>query len=298
MSFVPPIFGDLGKSASNLFKKKFDDKKDFKNVIKTTNKTASGLTFTTGGTFDSKNNLTGDLKAEYKKDNVEVVGDLSTAGPAKVDIKVKKLQPGLTLQLVGDTGAAFNPGKFSTATVKGAVEYSRDFFAGTASAESAFGSNLLLSGSGVIGFEGLSVGGEAQVDANKISDVEDYNLGAQYDDKDFTATLKTAKFANDLTGSYVHKVNSDLQVAGQFNTKLDGTDDRSAGLASEYKVDANTTVKLRGNTKKVVAVAVEHRLANPRLALGFASSWNLVGFSAPNPKDFGISLNFGDFDAK
>jgi len=245
------------------------------------------------------------VKASYKKEQYEIVGDLSTAGPTKLDIKVKKLKqlPGVTFQVVGDTAPAF-PGQsdskyFIASTVKFGVEYQRDFFAGNASAETPFtGDTHVFTGAGVIGFEGLSVGGEVKYNTNKSKDIEDYNVGAQYDDKDFTATLKTAKLGNDLTGSYIHKVNGDLSVGGQFNTKLDGTDDRSAGVASEYKVDANTTVKLRGNTKKVAAVALEHRLANPRLALGFASSWNLVGFSAPTPKDFGISLVFGDHDAK
>jgi len=303
-TFVPPIFGDLGKSAGDLFKKKFDPKKDFVHVVKTTNKTASGLVFTTGGEFDAANNLTGNLKVAYKKETFgEATGELSTGGPAKVELKLKKLQPGLTVTLTGDTAPAFAAAdpknKFTSTTAKASVQYARDFFAGTAAVETGFGAVNVLTGSGVIGFEGLSVGGEIKYDTNKSSDVEDYNVGAEYTDKDFTATLKTAKFGNDLTGSYIHKVSGDLQVAGQFNTKLDGKlDDASAGLASEYKVDANTTVKLRGDTKKVVALAVEHRLANPRLAVGFASSWSLTGFSAPNPKDFGVSLNFGDYDEK
>jgi len=308
-SYVPPTFGNFGKSAADLFKKKFDEKKDFKNVVQTKYKTSSGLVFTTGGEFDSKNNLSGNLKLNYKKDTFgEVEGSFSTAGPAKVELKLKKLAKGLTLTITGDTAYHFKADKrFSSPTGKIGAEYQQDFFAGAASVESSFFDKNLLTGSAVIGFEGLSVGGEVKVDASakktdsdSIADIDDYNVGAQYDGGDYTATLKTSEQGNNLEGQYIHKVNSDLQVAGKFTTKLDGSDapdSRSLGLVTEYKVDANTTLKLRGDTRKIVAVAIDHRLSNPKVQVGVASSWGIVGFSVPNPKDFGLSLTFGDYDA-
>jgi len=92
-------------------------------------------------------------------------------------------------------------------------------------------------------------------------------------------------------------VNADAQVGGELKAALDGSSDRVYAAVTEYKVDANTVVKLRGDSKKVVALAVEHRLPNPRVQIGVASSWGIVGFSAPNPKDFGLSFTFGDYDA-
>jgi len=305
-SFVPPKFADVGKSASDLFKKKFDDKKDFKHVVQTKNKTASGLVFTSGGDFDSKNNVTGNLKVNYKKDWFgEFEGSVSTAGPAKAELKLKKLVKGLTVTVTGDTAPAFavakpgNPAKFSHSTVKVGADYSQDFFSGSASAETQFWSPTLLTGAAVIGFDGLSVGGEVKLDTDTIKkDVDDYNVAAEYSGADYTATLKTSKQGSILTAQYIHKVNADVQVAGEFTTPLDGSDDgRAFGVASEYKVDASTIVKVRGSTAKVVAVAVEHRLPNPRVQLGVASQWDIVGFSAWNPKAFGLSLTFGDYDA-
>jgi hypothetical protein len=298
-SFVPPIFGNFGKSAADLFKKKFDEKKDFKNIVQTKYKTASGLVFTTGGEFDSKNNLTGNLKLNHKKESYgEVEASVSTAGPMKCELKLKKLTKGFTLILTGDT----KPKDFPAPTIKVAAEWQQDFLAAAGSIESSLFDDNVLVGSAVIGFEGLSVGGEVKLgkkkDSDNIADLKDYNVGAQYDAGDYTATLKTSEEGNNLEGSYIHKVNSDLSVAGKFNTKLDvDSPDSSLGLATEYKVDANTTLKLRGDTKKVVAAAVEHRLTNPKVQIGVASSWGIVGFSVPNPKDFGLSLTFGDYDA-
>jgi hypothetical protein len=290
-----------------LQKKKFDDKKDFKYTVQTKNKTASGLVFTTGGDFDSKNNVTGNLKLNVKRDFGEAEGSLSTGGPAKVEIKLKKLGPkGLVVTVTGDTAASFKKtAKFSRPTAKVAVEYSQDFIAGSASVETSFTKTNVLTGAVVIGFDGLSVGGEVKFDTDSKareeakSEIEDYNVGAEYAATDFTGTLKTSEQGNVLTASYIHKVSGDLTVGGEFKTKLDGSDEgRGLSVASEFKVDANTSVKLRGDTSKTAVVAVEHRLANPRVLIGAASKWGIdKDFSAPKPKDFGITFTFGDFDA-
>jgi len=300
MAFVPPTFTNLGKATSDLFKKKFDEKKDLgKIVVKTVNKTASGLVLTSGGDFDSKNNLTGNIKAVWKKDTFgDVTGELSTAGPAKIEVKMKKLAKGLTLTVVGDTAPAFAKagGKFSTPTVKLTADYSQDFFTGTAQVESALNSSTnLLVGSAVIGFEGLSVGGEVKFDTAAITDVEDYNVGAEYAGADYLATLKTAKQGEDLTAQYNHKVNADLILGAQFVTKLDGSDKRSAALVEEYKVDANTTFKARADTNKVAAFAIEHRLPKVPLQVGLSASYELTAFKATAPKDFGLALVFNDY---
>jgi hypothetical protein len=305
--FVPPTFSNHGKAASDLFKKKFDDKKDFKHVVQTKNKTASGLVFTSGGDFDSKNTVTGNLKLNYKKDWFgEFEGSVSTAGPAKAELKLKKLVKGLTVTLTGDTAPAFavtkpggKPAKFTHSTVKVGADYSQEFVSASASAETQFWKPTLLTGAAVIGFDGLSVGGEVKLDTDTITkDVDDYNVAAEYKAADFTATLKTQTQGSVLVAQYHQNVNADVQVGGEFKTPLDGSDDgREFGVASEYKVDASTVVKARASTAKVFAVAVEHRLPNPRVQLGVASQWDIVGFSAWNPKAFGLSLTFGDYDA-
>jgi len=263
--------------------------------------------FTSGGEFDPKkgNELTGKLEVKYKKDTWgEAEGTLSTAGPSKAEFKFKKLLKGFTLIVTGDTTPYFaakdakKAPKFKDPTAKVTAEYSQDFFAGTAAIESSLFDATEFAGSGVIGFDGLSVGGEVKVDVKASPDVADYNVGAQYDSTDYTVTAKTAEQGNNLTVQYIHKVHADVSVGGQLTAALDGSAERTFGIATEYKVDKDTTVKLRGDTKKEVALAVEHRLHNPRVQLGIASSWGIVGFSAPNPKDFGFSLIFGDFDEK
>jgi hypothetical protein len=299
-AFVPPQYSDIGKKASDLFKKKYDPKKDFKTVVQTKNKTQQGLVFTTGGEWDSSNNLSASLKTSYKKDTFgEVLGEVSTQGPAKAELKLKKLGvKGLGVTVVADTAAAYNAGKkFDSTTGKITAEYAQDFFAGSAAWETNFFKRNILTGSAVVGFEGLSVGGEVAFDTTAIKDVDDYNVGAQYQGADFTASAKTSEQGKLLTGQYIHTVNSDVSVGGKIDWKIDGTNTLGGGLATEWKVDANTTVKLRGDTSKKLGAHVEHRLANPRLQLGLAAQWAFAGFSLPKPAEYGLTATFGDFDA-
>jgi len=288
-----------------LFKKKFDDKKDFNYTVVVKNKTASGLVFNTEGAFNPKkdNALSATLKATYKPSWGDAEASLQTTGPSKAEFKFKKLTKGLTVIVTADTAPVFaavnpkKPAKFKDLAVKLAAEYSQEFFAGTASVETAFAESTLLGGSGVIGFDGLSVGASVQFDTKSISSVDDYNVGAQYDGGDFTVTAKTADRGENLDLSYLQKVDKDVTVSGVLSAKLDGSSERSFALATEYKVDANTTLKFKGKTDKTITIAAEQRLANPRVQVGVASSWGIVGFSAPNPKDFGFTLTFGDYDA-
>ena len=43
----------------------------------------------------------------------------------------------------------------------------------------------------MIGFDGLSVGGEVKFDVKHVNDIDDYNVGAEYSQPDYTATIKT-----------------------------------------------------------------------------------------------------------
>jgi len=300
-TFTPPIFSNLGKSASDLFKKKFDDKKDFKNIVQVKNKTKSGLVFTTGGEYDLKNILSGSLKITYKEPAGEIEASASTRGPAKIELKLKKLAKGLTVIITGDTTPHWEPSRkpplYTSPTGKLALEYAQDFFAGTAFVETSFFKPSLLAGSAVIGFDGLSVGGEVKLDPNEaLKDLNDYNVGAQYSGSDFVATLKTSEQTRKLTAQYVHTVAADLTVGGEFSTRLDEKDERLAGLSAEYKVSGDTVTKIRADSAGTIAVAIEHRLPKPRLQIALASAWDAAGFSLPKPKQFGLGLTFGDYN--
>ena len=98
--------------------------------------------------------------------------------------------------------------------------------------------------SGVVGFEGLSVGGEVTLDASAPTEIKDYNIGAQYQREKYIAAAKTyvpphpavlpsihqglcfahsSEKANVLTASFCQFVNPRLILSSTFGWRLDGT---------------------------------------------------------------------------
>jgi len=288
MSFVPPLFGKLGSAASDLFKKKYD----YQNLIQQKHKSKSGLVFTSGAELG--NGITGTLKLNYKQPSGEAEGEIQTNGNGKGSLKFKKLADGVVATVSAD---AKNKDFGSVSTGKGLVDYQQEFFSGSASVETSFFDRTQLVGSGVIGFDGLSVGGEVKFDAKHVNDVDDYNVGAEYAQPDYTATIKTARRGDDLTASYFHKVSAEHQVGAQFLARLSGGDDKVLTLGTEYKVDEATTVKLKGDTKGDFAGVLQHDLKNPSVRFGLSSLFDARSPSALTAKKFGLAVTFGDYDA-
>jgi hypothetical protein len=304
MSFIPPLFDNLGKAASDLFKKKFD----YKNQVQLKNKSKTGLTFTSTGDVSDKG-VGGTLNIKYKQDSFgEVETEATTGGKAKAEVKAKKLAPGVVATFKGESNPkrdgvfASKPGAKSGA-VKTQVDYTQDFFAGSAAVDTSFFEYTVLSGAGVIGFDGLSVGGEVKLDGQTRSEIDDYNVGAEYAHGDVVGTIKTENKGEKLTASFHQKVSGDQNVGAALTLALDGSDDRTFKLGSEYKVDEATNFKVKGEaqfkstgTEGVAAGVIEHRLKNPSLLFALSSSYKVRDVKTYVPADFGISLTFGDFE--
>jgi hypothetical protein len=303
-SFVPPLFENLGKAASDLFKKKFD----YKNQVQLKHKSKAGLTFTSTGGVNEKG-VSGTLNVKHKQDSFgEVETEVDTAGKAKAEVKAKKLSPGVVVTVKGeshpkrDGGFANKPGS-KAASVKTTVDYTQDFFAGSVGIDTSFFEYTVLNGAGVIGFDGLSVGAEAKLDVQTRQEVDDYNVGAEYTHADITGTVKTENKGEKLTVSYIQKVSGEQNVGAAFTTALDGSDDRVLKLGTDYKIDAETNFKVKGEaafkttgTEGIVAGVIEHRLKNPALLFALSSSYKVQNVKSYAPQDFGIALTFGDFE--
>jgi hypothetical protein len=291
MAFVPPLFSKLGKSASDLFTKKYD----FKNTLQTKNRTKSGLTFTSGFDVSNTKGVGGQLKLKYKKDTFgEAEADFNTAGAMKGSIKAKKLVKNAVLIASADGKPKNHP---KEPLAKAGVEYQREFFSGQANFETSFWKHSLVHGAAVIGFDGLSIGAEAKVDPHHASKVEDYGVAAQYDQPDYTVTVKTADKGESLTAQGFLKASADHQVGVSITKQLDGSDNDSFALGTEYKVDAVTKIKAKGDTKGILSGVVEHRLRTPQILFSFASSVDAANIkSGIAAKDFGVSCIFGDYE--
>jgi len=287
--FIPPLYSKLGTSVKDLITKKYD----FKNQITAKNNLQGGdlnveSTVVLGdGKEKGTSDFSGLVKTKYKnKDFGEFEGEIATKGALNGELRANKLHDGLVVTLK----ATEKP------TGKIALEYKQEAVASTLSAEVQSGTTI-LEGSLVAGVDGFSVGGQTLYDTGK-SDFDDYNFAGEYSAPDYAFTVKTASRAEQVIGSYYHRVPSSraklsTQVGGQLAWDL-SNNSRVFTLGTEHDVDDTTTVKAKVDSNGILAGVVEHRLSNPALKVGLSSQWSGKNKSF-NSEKFGVALTFGDF---
>lgn len=296
MAFVPPFFSKFGKNYSDLSGKKYDYTNTVKNFAKTSS--APLLTLETIVQVNETAIQGGQCITHNMPDVGECQLDICSTGPFKTQFKATKLVDGATFTATGGykqpKAGCTKTGFYATAS----SEYAQDFFAGelalTVSDKISPNSpGVDVNASGVIGFQGLSVGGGIAVDAAG-SKLQDYNLGVQYQNKEFTGTLRTADCADTINASWYHVVNNNQDLGVEFSTNpFKGT--KLLTVATQYQVDVDTTVKAKLNSNGILSAAVENRLQNPRLKYNVAAEFNASGASIPKASKFGIGLEFGSF---
>jgi len=276
--FVPPLWSKFGQSVKDLLTKKYTDKNSF--VIKHNSK--NGVTLESAGVF--QNELSGYVKATQKnKDLGTAEVNIETSGKAEGKVKFDQLFKGFVLTISGN----------EKPVAKVNADYSQENFAGSASVETAIKNmTTKLEGTGVVGFEGLAVGGLAKLDVSGDNEIEDFNAGAEYSQDDFTATVQSAARTEKITASYFQKVSGDVQVGAQVEINKDG---RVLTIADEIQLDADTTLKGKLNTKGILAAVVEHKLANPKLQFGVSAAFNAFSSSPVVADTFGLTVTFGDY---
>lgn len=275
--FVPPLWGKLGQNVKDLFTKKYT----FKNQLTLKHTAKNGVTLESGAVY--VNQLNGYVKATQKSKELGTAEvNIETSGKADGKVKFDQLAKGLVLTLSGN----------EKPSAKVNVDYSQEYFAGSASVDTAIKSlQTKVEGTAVVGFEGLSFGGQAKFDVSGDNELEDFNAAVEYTQDDFTATVQSAEKTEKITASYFQKVSPELQVGAS----VDFGKERVLTIGDEYQLDADTTLKGKANTRGVVSAVVEHRLANPKLQFGVAASFNVLKEAPTVAGDFGLSVTFGDF---
>lgn len=278
--FIPPFFKNFGKSTKDLFKKKYE----FDNTVKVINKAQNGVTFES--TANVSKNYQGTINVKYaNKCFGEVESEVSTLNStdSKLSLKLKKLAPGLTLT-TGVQGKVMNVD----------VEYQQEFI----SAQSIIKSNLektSIDSYASVGFDGVSVGAQCVVNVANGAQVNDTNVGVEYTKDNLTTSVFTEKNCDFLTASFFQKVNKDTNVGASFKYEIAGKQSRSFTVGFEQKLDFDTSVKAKAELPSgVLSTAIEHRLNNPRVQVGVASSFNLT--KQPLTVDsIGFGFTLGDY---
>jgi voltage-dependent anion channel protein 2 len=304
MADFVPLYANLGKQFRDLYKKKYD----FDNALKITSKTNFGLTLTTTAKI-YKDQISGATKALYfDRHWGEVEGEVD-AGTGKLWGKA------VLRNLVRNANFTFNAGIDPTSkdplvkdgySAKGEVEYKMKSVSASGSVllgDEGKGISAYTEGSIVVGFEGLSVGGQAKLNLHHPSNpIQDYNVGAQYEHKNnFVAALLTEFQGDVIRLSWWHEVSRDQQLGVEFISddfdKLSKPSDprrRVVAIASSFQVDPVTLVKARANNYGEVAAVVEHRLANPNVLLSAAAQFKASGSSKFAPEKFGVTVSLGE----
>jgi hypothetical protein len=272
-----PQFKDLGKKTSDLFKKSYD----FKNEIKVTSN-ASGVRLESGG--EKAKSFSGYTKANWKDDflgDVEV--EAHSTGVAKAKTKFSKVTDGVDVTVSGT--ACGQVGLEAT--------YVKDFLSAVASANhNVSKGSTAVSASGVIGFDGVFVGGAVDVDGS--GSVKNYNCGAEYATKDLTASLVTSNKGEDITVSFFQKLSATTSLGAAMLVKAESSS-RLYTFGAERSLDKSTTLKAKADSAGKVGLAISHVLADPKLKLGLSSEFDATSSDAFKAQKFGVSLNFGDF---
>jgi len=287
-TFVPPLFKNFGKNVQDLFKKKFE----YDHTVKTINKSANGVTLESGGVSTSKG-ARGYVKGKlvnnkYGEAEIEINTD---ASPIKTTAKLTQLADRTTVTL---TAA-------SNCNAKAELEYNKANFAIHSTLNTDCKTHAFAAGASV-GLEGFSLGCGGVIDLSKSGDVTDVALGAEYTQKDFTASLFTEKNLDYLNAGYLYKYDKLTTVGALLKIDLHKpTNGSSLQIGGEYLLN-NTLLKGKIDYPSCTpAMVIEHRLAVPALSFGLAARFTPINCNANcgscvvKAEQYGVTCAFGDY---
>jgi hypothetical protein len=280
MSFVPPTFANLGKKAKDLFKKQYD----YKNEVKVISKAENTVVVESGGYHQQPKGLSGYTKVSWTD---KAIGQFEVEAHSSGEYKGK-------LVTNKHEGVGFTV-EGAPAALSVEAAYVKDAFAATAKLSHNLDkgdTNVNLGA--VIGFEGISVGGNCDFNAANPSSLTDYNIGAECSQKDLVGTIVTSNKLNDITASYFQTISPRLVLGSSLCVKPD-SGSRLFVTGGEYTLDKFTTFKFKGDSVGVVGTAVTHTLTNPAAKLVASAQFDTQSSNPFSPQKFGLSVSFGDF---
>jgi len=300
---TPPLFGNFGKDAKDLFKKKYD----FENQAKLVSKTSNGGTIETSVIASNDQSLRGVFKSSVAiqklgrangilESEFHTVADKESKMTYKSDLGFGK---GTSVK-VGLSGLKCKEqcaGGFKEGWASAEAEYSTENAAGTLGVRTD--GQLTLVDAGVsLGYDCLSVGGKVTVDTASKSAPNDYNFGVQYCGCDYVASAYTENKRSVLNVSIYQRLANKLNFGALLAIGLT-KQSRTLTVGTDHRVDADTSIRgqvkidsTAGNTQ--LQASVEHRLPNPNVLLAVAADFNVTPQTV-TPGRVGVSVTFGEF---
>jgi len=271
------LFKKFGKDLADLFKEKFD----FKKQVKVKQIAQNGITVETTGEAQKSGDYSGNIKGSYKQPDFGLFEvELNTLGATNYSVKADKLSKGLTVKVSGD----------EKPSAKAEVDYQVEMYSASLGLEHNPGGNVVETG-GALGYEGVSVGGSVKYDISG-GNLTDYNGGVEYTQPRYTTTVKTANQASKLSFTEIFKYSAATTLGGNFTYDINsGKYVVTAGAG--YAFDPSCYSKAKIDSDGYLTTLWEHRLSKAGVKYQLTSEFNVRNVSA-TPERYGIALIFGD----
>ena len=286
----PSSFRLLSALADTLTKKF-----EYKHKLSTIATSRNGLRIESGAIVQDSGSAVGYVKTrfpsiQYGTLTTELYTDASSE--SKADFAFRQLPAGLTLVT---TASGKDKDKSFAGPVGGLEATYRQEYVATALKAKSDGAVHKVEAHASVGMSGISVGGVVAVDASNGADVTETNVGLEYEQDDYIASMYTEKNLSTATAAYFQRLTPSHVLAAQFSYNIKTRADRKLTVGSEYRIDADTTMKVKAELPSGdVHTHVEHRLANPRVLVGVASAFNLKAQTLSANK-VGLNLTVGEF---
>jgi len=293
MAYVPQQFSNIGKSVKDLFKQKYD----FDTTVKSIRKTNTGETLEAGGVWNRAGAGRGYLKISKPAPQYTVDAQIHTdaSQETKAALKFAKIATGAVLTTTVTTKD--DDFKGSTRPI-GIVEgtYAADKVATTLTVKSNLFEQIKGKAAVTVGADGFSVGASVGVDASRGVSVSDYNFGAQYDTRDYTASLFTEKRAEVVNASIFHRPSVNQIIGATVKTDLHFSAPKVT-LGTDYKLNAYSNIRAKVDLpENTVTAAYEYKSADPQLSVGLAATFKPTEFAQViKANNFGVTVTFGDY---
>lgn len=249
---APPCYGDLGKSANDVFKKGYNwgfFKLDAKS------KTSKGVEFKTAiNSNKDTGKVAGNLETKYKwsEYGLTFTEKWNTENVLNTEIKIEdQLAEGLELSF--NTSFAPNTGS-KNGSVKTA--YKMDYLALNCDVDFNF-AGPTVNGSAVLGYEGWLAGYQMAFDTSK-SKLTKSNFGFGYLGGDFSFTTNVND-GQEFTGSVHQKVNDQLEAAVNLSWKS-GDGSTSFAIGGKYKLDDDASISAKVNNQSHIGLGYTQKL--------------------------------------
>mmetsp|Transcript_9348 Transcript_9348/g.16052 ORF Transcript_9348/g.16052 Transcript_9348/m.16052 type:complete len:276 (+) Transcript_9348:124-951(+) len=226
-----PYFGDIGKAASDLLGGyQFDHK------FSVAGKTANGLSLTTNGKKKGEG-VSGDLKASYcPQKGITIDAGTDSSGKIDTTITLDEVCAGLKAAL-----SANMPCKDS-----GKLAFTYSGISGVGiKADTGLKMDPKINANAAYSYGSAIIGTSLAYDVAKGS-LSKYDVAAQYDGGDFVVGASACDALNTLKVSYLHKVASDISIAGECVHKTcakSGKVDTSFAVGGLKKLDGGASAK-------------------------------------------------------